>query len=46
MNVTNVLHRDKGAWKIVHHHADRTPGVDVAMEKQAEQFEAAGKRRS
>ena len=38
MNCTNVLRRIDGAWKIVHHHADRTP----SMEKSLEALVAAG----
>jgi ketosteroid isomerase-like protein len=32
---TNVLHRADGAWKIVHHHADKAPGMGAALEKIA-----------
>ncbi len=37
MNVTNVLQRVGGVWKIVHHHADRTPSVETALEKMAQE---------
>jgi ketosteroid isomerase-like protein len=37
MNVTNILHRDEGVWKIVHHHADKTPSVAAHYEKLAEE---------
>jgi hypothetical protein len=37
MNVTNVLHRDGGVWKIVHHHADKTPTVEAAYDKLAQE---------
>lgn len=30
---TNVLHRTDGTWKIVHHHADRAPGMGAALER-------------
>lgn len=33
MNCTNVLRRIDGAWKIVHHHADRTPAVEKSLEQ-------------
>jgi ketosteroid isomerase-like protein len=32
---TNVLHRADGVWKIVHHHADKAPGMGAALEKIA-----------
>ena len=32
---TNVLHRADGAWKIVHHHADKGPAMGAALEKIA-----------
>ena len=32
---TNVLHRVEGEWKIVHHHADKSPGMGAALEKIA-----------
>jgi ketosteroid isomerase-like protein len=35
MNVTNIVHRDSGVWKVVHHHADRTPSMEGAYDKQA-----------
>jgi len=35
MNCTNVLRRIDGAWKIVHHHADRTPSVEQSLEAMA-----------
>jgi|ERR1700733_12543773 ketosteroid isomerase-like protein len=36
MNVTNILHREGGVWKLVHHHADKAPSVAAAYEKLAE----------
>jgi ketosteroid isomerase-like protein len=33
MNCTNVLRRIDGVWKIVHHHADRTPAVEKSLER-------------
>lgn len=32
---TNVLYRMDGVWKIVHHHADKAPGMGAALEKIA-----------
>lgn len=32
---TNVLRRVDGAWKIVHHHADKAPAMGAAAEKFA-----------
>jgi len=32
---TNVLHRADGEWKIVHHHADKSPKMAAALEKIA-----------
>jgi ketosteroid isomerase-like protein len=32
---TNVLHRAGGVWKIVHHHADKSPAMGAALEKIA-----------
>lgn len=33
---TNVLHRVNGAWKVVHHHADKSPKMTAALEKIAQ----------
>ncbi len=35
MSVTNILHRDGGVWKLVHHHADKAPSLAAAYEKLA-----------
>jgi ketosteroid isomerase-like protein len=35
LSCTNVLHRVNGVWKIVHHHADKSPGVAAALEQLA-----------
>lgn len=35
MNCTNIFHRADGVWKVVHHHADRTPSVEAGIEKAA-----------
>jgi ketosteroid isomerase-like protein len=35
MQCTNVLHRVDGVWKIVHHHADKSPRMGAALEKIA-----------
>src|SRR5688500_15649003 len=32
---TNVLRRVDGVWKIIHHHADKAPGLGAAAEKAA-----------
>jgi ketosteroid isomerase-like protein len=32
---TNVLHRQDGVWKIIHHHADKSPAMGAALEKLA-----------
>ena len=34
---TNVLHRVDGVWKIVHHHADKAPGMGLALERIAQE---------
>ena len=36
MNCTNVLHRDGGVWKLVHHHADKSQKVERGLEAIAE----------
>ena len=33
--ITNVLQFADGAWKIVHHHADKAPGLAKGLEKLA-----------
>ena len=30
--VTNIYRREQGAWKIVHHHGDKSPGILEALE--------------
>lgn len=32
-HVTNVYHREGGAWKIVHHHGDKAQGIAEALER-------------
>jgi ketosteroid isomerase-like protein len=32
---TNVLERKNGVWKLVHHHADKSPAMGAALEKIA-----------
>lgn len=32
---TNILRRTNGAWKIIHHHADKAPGLGANAEKFA-----------
>jgi ketosteroid isomerase-like protein len=34
---TNVLHRSGGAWKVVHHHVDKSPSMGAALEKIAQE---------
>jgi ketosteroid isomerase-like protein len=34
---TNVLHRVNGAWKVVHHHSNRSPKMEAALEKIAKE---------
>jgi hypothetical protein len=34
---TNVLHRMDGAWKIIHHHADKSPRMGAALERIAQE---------
>ena len=29
--VTNIYRRESGAWKIVHHHGDKSPGIAEAL---------------
>ena len=29
--VTNIFRREKGAWKVVHHHGDKSPGISEAL---------------
>lgn len=36
MNITNILHKADGAWKIVHHHADKTPSLEAKIVELAE----------
>ena len=31
--VTNIYHRDAGAWKLVHHHGDKSPGIAEALDR-------------
>jgi len=33
MMCTNVLLKKDGAWKIIHHHADPSPGMQAALER-------------
>jgi hypothetical protein len=35
LNCTNVVVRLDGAWKLVHHHADKSSGVEAALEQAA-----------
>ena len=35
MNCTNILQRIDGNWKIIHHHPDKAPSMEVSMEKMA-----------
>jgi ketosteroid isomerase-like protein len=31
--VTNIYYREPGAWKIIHHHGDKSPGISEALDK-------------
>ena len=31
--VTNIYRRESGAWKIVHHHGDKSPGISDALRR-------------
>ena len=31
--VTNIFYRVDGAWKIIHHHGDKSPGIAEALNK-------------
>jgi len=31
--VTNIYCREGDAWKIVHHHGDRSPGISEALDR-------------
>jgi len=33
---TNIYCRENGTWKIVHHHGDKSPGINEALESVAE----------
>jgi len=35
LSCTNVLVRRDGEWKLVHHHADKSPGLAATLEKLA-----------
>ncbi len=35
LNCTNVLRRVDGEWKMVHHHADKAPGLEAALTAKA-----------
>lgn len=32
---TNIYHREGGVWKIVHHHGDKSSGIDEALKSVA-----------
>jgi ketosteroid isomerase-like protein len=34
---TDILHRRDGVWKLVHHHADKSPSMGVALERIAQE---------
>ncbi len=33
MSCTNVLQRTNGVWKVIHHHADKSPSMGPALER-------------
>jgi ketosteroid isomerase-like protein len=37
VNCTNVLHRDGGAWKLVHHHADKSQKIEQGLAALADE---------
>ena len=30
---TNIYRREDGSWKVVHHHGDKSQGIQEAMER-------------
>jgi ketosteroid isomerase-like protein len=36
VNCTNVVHKDGGVWKLVHHHADKSEKIGKSLETIAE----------
>lgn len=37
LSCTNVLQRIDGVWKVIHHHADKSPAMAAALEKIAQE---------
>jgi hypothetical protein len=37
LNITNILNKRDGVWRIVHHHADKMLGLEAALAKMAEE---------
>jgi ketosteroid isomerase-like protein len=35
LQCTNILHRVDGVWKVIHHHPDKAPSMEAALEKMA-----------
>lgn len=33
VNCTNILQKKDGVWKVIHHHSDPSPGMQVALER-------------
>jgi len=33
INCTNILSKQNGAWKVIHHHADPSPAMQAALER-------------
>ena len=35
LNVTNILHRANGVWKLVHHHVDKAPSMERSLDQMS-----------
>ena len=44
MNVTNILQREQGTWKLVHHHADKASRIEAILEEATQAPRADGDR--
>jgi hypothetical protein len=38
MSVTNILQKVDGVWKLIHHHADKTPALEAKLDEAAAQL--------